>query len=190
MKFLSNFYLSDWSKLKKLEELDLSDNEFLGKLPSSFVNMTSLRSLHLSENHFIGNIGPNLASFTSLEDLYFEGNQFEFPISFTQFSNHSNLKLVNGNGNKVILDSHSTMKTWVPKFQLQVLQLSSTTKEDSIPLPKFLFYQYNLTNVDFTGCKLRGEFPNWLLENNTKMEDLILGRFPASFSSIFQHGKN
>jgi Leucine-rich repeat (LRR) protein len=28
--------------------------------------------------------------------------------------------------------------------------------------------------VDFTGCKLRGEFPNWLVENNTKMETLIL----------------
>lgn len=174
MKFLSNFYFSDWSKLKKLEKLDLSENEFVGKLPSSFFNMTSLRTLKLTSNHFIGNIGPNLASFTSLEYLNFEGNQFEFPISFTQFSDHSNLKFIYGNGNKVILDSPSTLKTWVPKFQLRVLQLSSITEFNSIPLPNFLIYQYNLTYVDFTGCKLRGEFPNWLLENNTKMENLIL----------------
>ncbi|XP_024625231.1 receptor-like protein 56 isoform X2 [Medicago truncatula] len=174
----------DWSKLKKLEELDLSGNEFVGKLPSSFFNMTSLLTLNLSNNHFIGNIGPNLASFTSLEYLNFEGNQFEFPISFTQFSNHSNLKFIYGNGNKVILDSHSTMKTWVPKFQLQVLQLSSITEFNSIPLPNFLLYQYNLTYVDFTGCKLRGEFPNWLLENNTKMENLILQN--CSFVGNFQ----
>jgi Leucine-rich repeat (LRR) protein len=174
VKNLSTFHFSDWYKLKKLEELDLSYNEFVGKLPSSFVNMTSLRTLALTDNHFIGNIGPNLASFTSLEYLNFEGNQFEFPISFTSFSNHSNLKFIYGNGNKVILDSHSTMKTWIPKFQLQVLQLSSITKANSIPLPNFLLYQYNLTYVDFTNCKLRGQFPNWLLENNTKLEMLIL----------------
>ncbi|KEH23108.1 LRR receptor-like kinase [Medicago truncatula] len=176
--------IGDWSKLKNLEELDLSNNEFVGKLPSSFVNMTSLRSLTLANNHFIGNIGPNLASLASLEYLKFEGNQFEFPISFKQFSNHSNLKFIYGNGNKVILDLHSTLETWVPKFQLQVLQLSSTTKANSIPLPNFLFYQYNLTDVDFTGCKLSGEFPNWLLENNTKMEDLTLES--CSFVGDFQ----
>ena len=157
-----------------MEELDLSYNEFVGQLPSSFVNMTSLRTLKLTNNHFIGNIGPNLASFISLEYLNFEGNQFEFPISFTIFSNHSNLKFIYGNGNKVTLDSHLTMKTWIPKFQLQVLQLSSITHAKSIPIPNFLLYQYNLTYVDFTNCKLRGEFPNWLLENNTKLEMFIV----------------
>ncbi|CAJ2649153.1 unnamed protein product [Trifolium pratense] len=175
--------LGDWYKLKKLEELDLSYNEFVGQLPSSFVNMTLLQTLALTNNHFIGNIGPNLASFISLEYLNFEGNQFEFPISFTPFSNHSNLKFIYGNGNKVILDSHSTMKTWIPKFQLQVLQLSSITKANSIPLPNFLLYQNNLTYVDFTNCKLRGEFPNWLLENNTKLERLILPN--CSFTGDF-----
>ncbi|WJX82051.1 hypothetical protein P8452_64859 [Trifolium repens] len=164
----------DWFKLKKLEKLDLSFNEFVGKLPSSFVNMTSLQTLRLSNNHFIGNIGPHLSSCNSLQYLNFEENQIEFPISLTQFSNNSNLKFIYGNGNKVILDSHSTLKTWVPKFQLQVLQLSSINQSNSIPIPNFLLYQYNLTQVDFSGCKLRGEFPNWLLENNTKMETLIL----------------
>ncbi|XP_058765949.1 cuscuta receptor 1-like [Vicia villosa] len=166
--------IADWWKLKKLEILDLSYNNFVGKLPSSFVNMTSLRTLTLTNNHFIGNIGPNLATFTSLEYLNFERNQLEFPISFTLFSNHSNLKFIYGNENKVIPDSHSSLKTWVPKFQLQVLQLSSTTEANSIPLPNFLLYQNNLTDVDFTNCKLRGEFPNSLLENNTKLESLVL----------------
>ncbi|KAK2414564.1 receptor protein [Trifolium repens] len=174
----------DWSKLKKLEELDLSSNEFAGKLPSSFVNMTSLRTLSLANNHLIGNISSHLSSSNSLQYLNFEDNQFEFPISLTQFSNHSNLEFIYGNGNKVILDSHSTLKTWVPKFQLQVLQLSSINQSNSIPIPKFLLYQYNLTQVDFSGCKLRGEFPNWLLENNTKMEYLNLES--CSFIGDFQ----
>ncbi|BAT84204.1 hypothetical protein VIGAN_04150600 [Vigna angularis var. angularis] len=66
------------------------------------------------------------------------------------------------------------MKNWVPKFQLQVLSLSSTTESHSHPIPSFLHYQYNLTHLDFTGCKLKGEFPKWLLENNTKMTNLVL----------------
>ncbi|XP_058765954.1 cuscuta receptor 1-like, partial [Vicia villosa] len=179
---LLTFYFSDWSKLKKLEELDLSYNNFVGKLPSSFVNMTSLRTLRLTNNHFIGDIGPNLA--TSLEYLNFEGNQFEFPISFAQFFNHSNLNFIYGNGNKVILGSHLPLKTWVPKFQLQVLQLSSISVVNSLPLPNFLLYQYSLTDVDFTGCKLKGEFPHWLLKNNTKMEVLRLRN--CSFIGDFQ----
>jgi Leucine-rich repeat (LRR) protein len=76
------------------------------------------------------------------------------------------------------------MQTWVPKFQLQVLELSSTTESNSIPLPNFLHYQYNLTYLDFTGCRGGGEFPNWLLENNTKMSDLLLKN--CSFTGGFQ----
>jgi hypothetical protein len=179
------FHFLDWSKLKKLEELDLSSNEFAGKLPSSFVNMTSLRTLSLANNHLIGNISSHLSSSNSLQYLNFEENQFEFPISLTQFSNHSNLKFIYGNGNKIILDPHSPLKTWVPKFQLQVLQLSSINQSNSIPIPNFLLYQYNLTQVDFSGCKLRGEYPNWLVENNTKMEYLILES--CSFIGDFKH---
>ncbi|KAK2414554.1 receptor protein [Trifolium repens] len=130
--------------------------------------MTSLRTLSLANNHLIGNISSHLSSSNSLQYLNFKDNQFEFPISLTQFSNHSNLEFIYGNGNKVILDSHSTLKTWVPKFQLQVLQLSSINQSNSIPIPNF---------------------PNswgfqWLLENNTKMEYLNLES--CSFIGDFQ----
>ncbi|ESW12428.1 hypothetical protein PHAVU_008G111600 [Phaseolus vulgaris] len=138
------------------------------------IQPTNEGKLDLSNNNFTGNIGSSLASLTSLEYLAFDGNQFEVPISFTPFFNHSNLKFIYGNGNKVILDSHSSMKKWVPKFQLQVLSLSSTTESHSLPIPSFLHYQYNLTYLDITGCKLEGEFPKWLLENNTKMTYLVL----------------
>ncbi|XP_027352901.1 receptor like protein 21-like [Abrus precatorius] len=175
---------ADWSKLAKLEELDLSSNKFEGPLPSSFVNMTSLRMLELSNNHFTGNFDSNLASFTSLEYFGFTENQFEFPISFTPFAYHSNLKFIYGEGNKVILDSHPSLQTWIPKFQLQVLSLSSTTKTNSLPLPNFLLYQNNLTSLDFTSCRLEGEFPHWLLENNTKMTELLVRN--CSFSGTFQ----
>ncbi|RDX57650.1 LRR receptor-like serine/threonine-protein kinase FLS2, partial [Mucuna pruriens] len=175
---------ADWFKLKKLEELDLIYNEFEGPLPSSFANMTSLRILELSHNHFIGNFASNLASLTSLEYFGFIGNQFEVPISFTPFANHSNLKFIYGEGNKVILDSQPSLETWIPKFQLQVFSLSSTTDTNSLPFPNFLFHQYNLTSLDFTSCKLEGEFPNWLLENNTQLNTLLVRN--CSFTGTFQ----
>ncbi|XP_027338053.1 receptor-like protein 15 [Abrus precatorius] len=173
-----------WSKLKKLEELDLGENEFEGPLPSSFVNMTSLRRLELSYNHFTGNFDSNLASFTSLEYFGFIENQFDVPVSFKPFANHSKLKFIYGEGNRVILDSHPSLQTWIPKFQLQVLSLSSTTVTNFLPLPHFLRYQYNLTSLDLTSCKLEGEFPNWLLENNTKISEFLVRN--CSFTNTFQ----
>ena len=184
MVILSKFHFLDFFELKMLEELDLSDNEFEGPLPPSFANMTSLRRLDLSNNHLTGNFGSNLASLTSLEYLDFQMNQFEVPISFTPFANYSGLKFIYGDGNKVILDSHPTSNYWLPKFQLQVLSLSSKTEAKSLPLPNFLLYQYNLNYLDFTGARLGGEFPNWLLENNTKLTDLALGS--CSFAGTFK----
>ncbi|CAL0328197.1 unnamed protein product [Lupinus luteus] len=174
---------ADWYKLKKLRNLDLSMNEIEGPLPSTFCNMTSLKKLLLSNNKFIGNLGFNIASLTSLEYLDYGSNQFEVPISFTPFANHSNIKFIYGEGNKIILDSHNIPQTWVPKFQLQELILSSTTNATSLPLPNFLLYQYNLTSLDFTSGKLEGEFPNWLLENNTNIVNLILK--DCSFKGTF-----
>ncbi|XP_019433663.1 PREDICTED: receptor-like protein 2 isoform X2 [Lupinus angustifolius] len=165
----------EWYKLKKLEELDLSENKFEGSLPSSFCNMTSLRKLQLfGSNNFTGSFSSNIASFTSLEYIDFEGNHFEFPISLTPFSNNSHIKFIYGNGNKLILDLPLTMQTWVPKFQLDTLHLSSSTMTKSLPLPNFLLYQKQLTDLDLSGVKMEVGFPNWLLENNTRMLNLAL----------------
>ncbi|KAG5009918.1 hypothetical protein JHK87_018433 [Glycine soja] len=175
---------TDWFKLKKLEELYLSGNEFEGPLPSSFVNMTSLRNLEISGNHFIGNFDSNLASLTSLEYFDFTGNQFEVPVSFTPFANLSKIKFIYGEGNRVVLDSQHSLQTWIPKFKLQKLIVSSTTETKSLPLPNFLLYQNNLTYIDLSGWKLEGDFPHWLLENNTKMTDALFRN--CSFTGTFQ----
>ncbi|KAK7373861.1 hypothetical protein VNO80_07281 [Phaseolus coccineus] len=160
---------ADWSKLKKLEELNLIQNGFEGFLPKSFINMTSLRKLDLSQNHFMGKFDSNIASLTSLEYFDFTENQFEVPASFTAFANHSNLKFIYGKGNKVILDSQHSLQTWIPKFQLQELSLSSTIETISFWLPKFLLYQKDLISLDISSLKLEGGFPHWLLENNTRL---------------------
>uniref|UniRef100_A0A2C9VMP9 Leucine-rich repeat-containing N-terminal plant-type domain-containing protein n=1 Tax=Manihot esculenta TaxID=3983 RepID=A0A2C9VMP9_MANES len=40
--------------------------------------------------------------------------------------------------------------------------------------PKFLYYQHNLRVARLQSLKLRGRFPYWLLQNNTKLEELYL----------------
>ncbi|XP_022635283.1 receptor-like protein 12 isoform X2 [Vigna radiata var. radiata] len=165
--------VADWYKMKKLEELSLIDNGFEGFLPSSFVNMTSLRILDISQNNFIGRFDSSIATLTSLEHFGFIENQFEVPVSFFAFANHSNLKVILGEGNKIILDSQYNLHTWIPKFQLSVLRLSSNIQTSSFRLPKFLLYQKDLTTLYFNNLKLEGRFPHWLLENNTKMSEVI-----------------
>ncbi|KAL2570852.1 hypothetical protein AAZV13_18G215600 [Glycine max] len=183
-EFKGTIVAGDWSKLKKIEELDLSGNEFEGPLPSSFVNMTSLRELEISHNHFIGNFDSNIASLTSLEYFGFTENQFEVPVSFSTFANHSKIKLIDGGGNRFILDSQHSLPTWIPKFQLQELSVSSTTETKSLPLPNFLLYQNSLISLDFSSWKLEGDFPYWLLENNTKMTEALFRN--CSFTGTFQ----
>ncbi|KAK8470418.1 hypothetical protein PHAVU_004G142401 [Phaseolus vulgaris] len=165
---------TDWFKLKKLEELNLIQDGFEGFLPKSFTNMTSLRKLDLSQNHFMGKFDSNIATLTSLEHFDFTENQFEVPVSFTPFANHSHLKFVYGKGNKVKLDSQHSLQTWIPKFQLEMLSLSSTIGTSSFQFPKFLLYQKYLTSLDFSSLKLEGGFPHWLLENNTRLIEVVL----------------
>ena len=156
-----------------MEELYLIQNGFEGFLPKSFINMTSLRVLKLSENHFMGKFDSNIATLTSLEYFDFTENQFEVPVSFTPFANHSHLKFVYGKGNTVKLDSQHSLQTWIPKFQLVELSLSSTIETSSFQFPKFLLYQKYLTSLDFSSLKLEGGFPHWLLENNTKLIEVV-----------------
>ncbi|WVZ02354.1 hypothetical protein V8G54_023160 [Vigna mungo] len=163
---------ADWFKMKKLEELNLIDNGFEGSLPNSFVNMTSLRILKLSQNNFIGRFDSNIATLTSLEEFGFVENQFEVSISFSSFANHSNLKVIRGKGNKIIVDLQHNLHTWIPKFQLSELSLSSNIETSSFRLPKFLLYQKDLVILDFSSLKLEGRFPHWLLENNTKLTEV------------------
>ncbi|XP_047171916.1 receptor-like protein 13 [Vigna umbellata] len=165
---------TDWFKLKNLEELDLSQNLFVGPLPLSFLNMTSIQKLELSRNQFSGKFDSNIATLTSLEYFGFTENQFEVLVSFRPFFNLSNLKFIYGERNKVILDLRPSMQTWIPKFQLQVLSLPSMIATHSLPLPRFLLHQNNLTSLDFSNYWFEGGFPHWLLENNTKLTEALL----------------
>ncbi|KAL4271367.1 hypothetical protein GQ457_13G028950 [Hibiscus cannabinus] len=159
--------------LKKLQVLDLSGNAFEGMLPNYLGNLTSLRELDVSHNQFSGNLTP-FSNLTSLRVLSLSRNHFEIPTSFAPFINLRNLKVLYADENKMVMEPsfHSSL----PKFQLRFITLSKsiTSQQLGFQLLTFLYYQYDLRFVDLSGNKFSGTPPIWLLENNTKLEYLIL----------------
>ncbi|KAG2713408.1 hypothetical protein I3760_04G175300 [Carya illinoinensis] len=134
-----------------------------GRLPSCLANMTSLRVLNLASNNFNGSISHSLmSSLQSLEYLSLSYNWYIYP-----------------------LDDETESQSWTPYFQLKVLLLSSSlARRPTRTIPKFLHYQYKLQALDLSHNNLVGQFPTWLLENNTRLG--ILNLRNNTFTNPFQ----
>ncbi|XP_012473509.1 receptor-like protein 15 isoform X3 [Gossypium raimondii] len=163
-----------WCDLRKFEVLDLSENALKGTLPSCLANLSSLHYLDISGNQFVGKgVSIGLANLTLLRFISLSRNLFEVPSIFISFANHSHLKVLSSNQNKLV--EEPTIPKWVPKFQLKAFRLSNcTTKELQTEIPKFLYYQNNLSIIDLSYNNFGGKVPFWLLENNTRMEAFLM----------------
>ncbi|KAM4073047.1 hypothetical protein ACB094_11G187100 [Castanea mollissima] len=168
-------------ELRNLREISLFGNHLEGILSSCMANWTSLHFLDLSDNHFSGNV-QSLSDLRSLEFLSLSNNEFLNPINFSSFFNLSNLKFLLSDNNKIAFETDS--HTRVPTFQLRLFRLSECSFNGiNTTLPTFLQYQYDLREIDLSHNNLKGKFPTWLLENNTRLEVLILrnNSFTGSF---------
>ncbi|KAF5464120.1 hypothetical protein F2P56_014226 [Juglans regia] len=170
--------IQEFCALKKLKVLDLSHNYFEGILPPCLNNMTSFVVLDISGNQFNGNASSSYveASGMSLEYIDFSYNLFVGIFSFNLFANYSKLEVLrfNGQNNKVEIETEGSMG-WSPLFQLKIIELSNCSLNKLIDnIPKFLLVQHELATVDLSHSKLKGNFPNWLIENNTRLRVLDL----------------
>jgi Leucine-rich repeat (LRR) protein len=144
--------------------------------------LTNLQVLDISFNDFTGNISLRLiGSLTSIQDLRLSHNHFKIPISLGPFFNLSKLKHLTGDNNE-IYESTELVHNLIPRFQLQSLSLACTGFGGTFL--KFLYYQHDLQFVDLSHIQMTGEFPSWLLQNNTKLEELYLVN--NSLSGSFQ----
>lgn len=167
-------FSSGLCRLTNLQELDLSDNNFEGSIPPCFGNLTSLRVLDLSKNRFSGNLHSSLfAGLKSLEFLSLSNNVFQTFPPLSSFSKHSKLQVLDMicENNTLVLENED--QSWIPSFQLKVFRLSSCILKTK-SIPSLLYHQHDLRVVDLSHNNLEGDFPNWLLRNNTRLEDLQL----------------
>ncbi|PIA42275.1 hypothetical protein AQUCO_02000022v1 [Aquilegia coerulea] len=143
--------ISGLCELKNLRDLDLSENKFEGIIPPCISNLTSLRLLDFSENQLYGKIPTSLISnLNSLEFISLGGNQFDGGLPFTSpLSDH--------------------------KLQLKLLSIPNCNLNlSTTDLLKFFHNQHDLRYLDLSHNNLHGRFPNWLVENNTRLETLLL----------------
>ncbi|GLU08482.1 hypothetical protein SLE2022_253930 [Rubroshorea leprosula] len=158
-------------ELTRLQILDIGNNFLGGALPSCLANLTSLEGLNLDPNFFSGDIALSpLNKLTSLHYLSLSNNHFQVPISLRPFFNHSKLKIIIAENNKFYADTNT--ESLEPTFQLKTLVLSGYG--DCGGIPNFLHSQHNLEHLDLSHLNLTGEFPIWLLENNTKLNTLLM----------------
>ncbi|XP_031104707.1 receptor-like protein 14 [Ipomoea triloba] len=170
-----------WCELRNLQKLWFSETQLEGTLPPCLKNLTSLDLIDLSQNRLIGNIGSSpLSTLKSLKYIIISNTSFEVPSSFNVFANHTKLRGILADGNKVIKETE--LQSWVPKFQLEIFTMSNCI--GLLKLPAFLHYQHNLQIFEISKNNLEGEFPNWLLQNNTKLYSFLMN-FNA-FTGVFK----
>ncbi|XP_022885514.1 probable LRR receptor-like serine/threonine-protein kinase At4g36180 isoform X2 [Olea europaea var. sylvestris] len=161
-------------ELKNLQELDLRRNTFEGQFPHCFTSLSSIRVLDLSMNRFKGDISVIISNLTSLQYISLNDNEFEGKLSLSLLANHSKLEIVElTNMGKMDVETESS--NWTPNFQLKVLLLSNCNLNKlSGNIPTFLSHQYRLKLIDLSHNNLRGNIPNWLLQENAGLEVLNL----------------
>uniref|UniRef100_A0A6N2M950 Leucine-rich repeat-containing N-terminal plant-type domain-containing protein n=1 Tax=Salix viminalis TaxID=40686 RepID=A0A6N2M950_SALVM len=158
-------------KMSSLKTLSMMSCSLNGQLLQGLCDLNHLQDLYLYDNDLSGVLPMCLANLTSLQHLDLSSNHLKIPLSLSPLYNLSKLKNLEGSGNEIYADEDDHDVS--PKFQLESLSLSYH-RQGAGAFPKFLYSQSNLQEFDLTNIQINGEFPNWLIENNTYLENLQL----------------
>ncbi|KAK5837029.1 hypothetical protein PVK06_012837 [Gossypium arboreum] len=176
-------------ELANLQRLDLSINSIEEEVPPCWGNMPSLRTLDLSKNEFRGKLTSILANISkNIEVIDFSHNLFKGFVPFSILANLSNLKHL-GLSYNYHLEVETEDPIWHPSFQVQHLLLAdcNLNHQSGKGIPRFLSTQYNLQTLDLSSNSLVGNFPTWLFQNVSSVLSLrsncFVGQFPEQLQS-------
>ncbi|XP_021602514.2 receptor-like protein 56 [Manihot esculenta] len=160
----------------KLIALDLSHNNFSGKVPEKLLsNCISLRFLRLSHNNFHGQIA--LFNLTRIADLQLNDNQFEGTLSslLTNFSHQSY-------GPKVLHLSNNQLHGEIPHWMGNITGLEYLNLRDNLfqgnrfsgSIPETLLNISTLNSLDLSDNELSSTILNKSGENLSGLRVLLL----------------
>ncbi|CAN7066228.1 unnamed protein product [Brassica oleracea var. botrytis] len=157
--------------LMNLRELNLRSNA-LTNLPYCLANLSRLRTLDLSGNQMNGDLSSFVSGLPSaLEYLSLFDNDFNGSFCFSSLANHTRLTVFMLSS-KVGMIQAQAETSWFPPFQLKMLKLKNFNLGSTIP--SFLAHQHDLRLIHITYSQLKVPFPGWLVQNNTRLESIIL----------------
>ncbi|TYH49592.1 hypothetical protein ES332_D10G147700v1 [Gossypium tomentosum] len=136
-----------FSRMQRLERLDLSHNNLFGGIPEELATSTSLLRIRLSNNSLSGKIIPAIYHLIgSLEALYLDGNKFEGDISDVSTISSKSLQVLDLSNNRF----SGKLPRWLWNHtDLWVLDLSKNRFEGLIPMELC-----NLVSLEFLDLSL------------------------------------
>ncbi|KAL3737444.1 hypothetical protein ACJRO7_026243 [Eucalyptus globulus] len=127
-----------------------------GQIPSTFSKLKNLQTVWASDNNFTGNIPEFIGNWSQLTQLILQGNSFEGPIPST-FSNLTTLKDLRISD---VVNGSSSLEFIRNMTNLSILILRNNHISDSLP-SDFAGYQ-SLSQLDLSFNELTGQIPNSL----------------------------
>ncbi|XP_011032612.1 PREDICTED: receptor-like protein 12 isoform X2 [Populus euphratica] len=171
--------------LTSLSVLDLSFNNFSGKLPQCLGNKSSTASvLNLCNNGFIGDIPETFTSGCSLRVIDFSQNKLEGKIP-KSLANCTKLEILNLEQNNI----NDVFPSWLGVLHhLRVLILRSNGLHGVIGIPKTNVAFPRLQIVDLSNNSFKGKLPlesfrYWTAMKNVRDEHLIYMQANTSFKT-------
>ncbi|KAF5454302.1 hypothetical protein F2P56_023978 [Juglans regia] len=205
---ISGGFPFDFCRIRTLQNLSLSDNNFNGSLPSERISVCSrLYLLNLCNNYFVGEL-PELSSFTVLEVIDLSYNNFtgNIPMSFGGLQSLKvltlTLNLLTGSipsflGN---LSELTRLELACNPFKPNALppEIGNLTKLENLYLlgsnlighiPESIGKLVSLKNLDLSGNSLSGEIPTGIgglksVEQIELYENQLSGGLPESIANL------
>ncbi|KAL3737434.1 hypothetical protein ACJRO7_026233 [Eucalyptus globulus] len=143
-------------QLTELLSFYMDSSGVSGEIPSTFSKLKNLQKVWASDNNFTGNIPEFIGNWSQLTQLFLQGNSFEgsIPSTFSNLTALTDLRISDVSNVNSSLEFIKNMKN------LTILTLRNNNISDSLP-SDFSGYQ-GLSRLDLSFNKLTGQIPDSL----------------------------